>query len=57
MMSRAGYRGEYLLALASSVASGNLDLEALDAEELSDEEIEERLQALPGIGPSRRRTS
>ena len=56
-MSRAGYRGEYLLALASSVASGNLDLEALDAEELSDEEIEERLQALPGIGPSRRRTS
>ncbi len=48
---RAGYRGEYLLALACSVASGGLDVESLDAEELSDDEVEGRLLALPGIGP------
>ncbi|HZY56715.1 MAG TPA: hypothetical protein VFE09_02825, partial [Rubrobacteraceae bacterium] len=48
---RAGYRGKYLLALARSVASGGLDLESLDAEELSDDEVEGRLLALPGIGP------
>ena len=48
---RAGYRGEYLLELARSVASGGLDLESLDAEELSDDEVERRLLALPGIGP------
>lgn len=48
---RAGYRGKYLLALARSVAFGGLDLESLDAEELSDDEVEGRLLALPGIGP------
>ncbi len=48
---RAGYRGEYLLTLACSVASGGLDVESLDAEELSDDEVEGRLLALPGIGP------
>ena len=50
---RAGYRGRYLLALSSSVAGGELDLESLDAppEELPDEELEKRLLALPGIGP------
>ncbi len=50
---RAGYRGRYLLALSSSVAGGELDLESLDAdpEELSDDEVEKRLLALPGIGP------
>jgi N-glycosylase/DNA lyase len=48
---RAGYRGEYLLTLARSTASGGLDLESLDAEELSDDEVERRLLALPGIGP------
>ncbi len=50
---RAGYRGRYLLALSRSVASGELDLEALDAspEKLPDEELEKRLVALPGIGP------
>lgn len=50
---RAGYRGRYLLALSSSVAGGELDLESLDApsEELSDDELEKRLLALPGIGP------
>jgi 3-methyladenine DNA glycosylase/8-oxoguanine DNA glycosylase len=48
---RAGYRGAYLRALAASVASGELDLEALTDPELSDEEVAERLLALPGCGP------
>ncbi len=51
---RAGYRGAYLRALAASVADGSLDLEVLlDAapDELSDDEIAERLLALPGVGP------
>ena len=52
-VARAGYRGKYLLALARSVAGGELDLESLSAtsEELSDDEMETRLRALPGIGP------
>jgi 3-methyladenine DNA glycosylase/8-oxoguanine DNA glycosylase len=50
---RAGYRGRYLLALSSSVAGGELDLESLDAphENLPDDELEQRLLTLPGIGP------
>jgi N-glycosylase/DNA lyase len=51
---RAGYRGAYLRDLARSVASGKLDLEALgrtSAEELPDDELAERLLALPGVGP------
>jgi 3-methyladenine DNA glycosylase/8-oxoguanine DNA glycosylase len=51
---RAGYRGPYLRALAAGVASGELDLEALAAaprSELADEELEERLLALAGVGP------
>jgi 3-methyladenine DNA glycosylase/8-oxoguanine DNA glycosylase len=51
---RAGYRGAYLRALADDVASGKLDLEALAAaprDELPDEELEERLLALAGVGP------
>jgi 3-methyladenine DNA glycosylase/8-oxoguanine DNA glycosylase len=51
---RAGYRGPYLRALARSVASGALDLEVLASaspEELSDDEMEIRLLALPGVGP------
>ncbi|HET6770283.1 MAG TPA: Fe-S cluster assembly protein HesB [Actinomycetota bacterium] len=51
---RAGYRGPYLLSLARSVAEGTLDLEALGhagREELSDDEMEARLLALPGVGP------
>ena len=51
---RAGYRGEYLRSLARSVASGKLDLEALgtaSADEVSDDEVEARLLALPGVGP------
>jgi 3-methyladenine DNA glycosylase/8-oxoguanine DNA glycosylase len=52
--ARAGYRGPYLRALAAAVAEGALDLEALAAaprSELSDEELEERLLALAGVGP------
>ena len=51
---RAGYRGEYLRALAKSVASGKLDLEALgraSPEELPDDEVAAQLLALPGVGP------
>jgi 3-methyladenine DNA glycosylase/8-oxoguanine DNA glycosylase len=48
---RAGYRGPYLRALARDVADGSLDLEALSDPELPDEEVAERLLALPGCGP------
>ncbi len=48
---RAGYRGAYLRSLAESVAKGRLDLEAFDDPELSDDEVAERLLALPGCGP------
>jgi N-glycosylase/DNA lyase len=51
---RAGYRGRYFQALATSVASGALDLEAFATatdDELSDEEMAKQLLALPGVGP------
>jgi len=48
---RSGYRAPYLLALAGSVASGEVDLEALADPELPDDEAEARLLALPGVGP------
>ena len=51
---RAGYRGPYLLALARGAADGTFDLEALarvSREELSDDEMEARFLALPGVGP------
>ena len=50
----AGYRGPYLKALATSVARGRVDLEALAAasrDDLPDDEVAARLQALPGVGP------
>jgi N-glycosylase/DNA lyase len=53
-VARTGYRGVYLRSLAASVVAGSADLEALDAvvaTELSDEDVEERLLALPGVGP------
>ena len=53
-VARAGYRGAYLRAIAASVAAGALDLEALAAaspDDLPDDELEERLRALPGVGP------
>jgi N-glycosylase/DNA lyase len=48
---RAGYRGAYLRALAEAVADESVDLEELADEDLSDEEVERRLLALPGVGP------
>ena len=48
---RAGYRGAYLRSLAASVADGILDLEELNDPELTDDEVAERLIALPGCGP------
>jgi 3-methyladenine DNA glycosylase/8-oxoguanine DNA glycosylase len=51
-VARAGYRGPYLRRLARMVASGQVDLEALGgSNELTDDEVEERLLALPGVGP------
>jgi 3-methyladenine DNA glycosylase/8-oxoguanine DNA glycosylase len=48
---RAGYRGPYLKTLASDVAEGRVDLEELNDPELPDEDVAERLLALPGVGP------
>lgn len=49
---RAGYRGPFLKKLAQSVADGSIDLDRLaDREHLSDDSVEDRLLALPGIGP------
>jgi N-glycosylase/DNA lyase len=50
-VARAGYRGAYLRSLATSVADGSVDLEALTDPELPEPEVEERLLALPGVGP------
>lgn len=53
-VARAGYRSAYLISLARSVADGTVKLEELDrshAAGLTDEEVEERLLALPGVGP------
>jgi 3-methyladenine DNA glycosylase/8-oxoguanine DNA glycosylase len=49
--ARAGYRGPYLRALASDVADGRVDLEALRDPALPDEEVAEALLALAGVGP------
>ena len=51
---RAGYRGAYLQSLATDVATGALDLEALgraSREDLPDDDLAEILLALPGVGP------
>jgi 3-methyladenine DNA glycosylase/8-oxoguanine DNA glycosylase len=51
---RAGYRAPHLVKLATAVAIGELDLEELGRatpEELPDDEVEQRLLALPGVGP------
>jgi 3-methyladenine DNA glycosylase/8-oxoguanine DNA glycosylase len=53
-VARAGYRGAYLRALATSVTDGAVDLEELaraTRDELPDDEVAARLLALPGIGP------
>ena len=51
---RAGYRAPYFMALAASVASGDVDLEVwgrASADELPDDELFELLIGLPGVGP------
>jgi 3-methyladenine DNA glycosylase/8-oxoguanine DNA glycosylase len=48
---RSGYRGAYFRALATDVAEGRLDLEALLDPELPEDEVAARLLALPGVGP------
>jgi 3-methyladenine DNA glycosylase/8-oxoguanine DNA glycosylase len=48
---RAGYRGPYFRQLATDVAEGTLDLEALHDPDLPDDEAAARLLALPGVGP------
>jgi 3-methyladenine DNA glycosylase/8-oxoguanine DNA glycosylase len=48
---RAGYRGAYLKKLATDVDAGRIDLEELGSPELADDEVAERLLALPGVGP------
>jgi 3-methyladenine DNA glycosylase/8-oxoguanine DNA glycosylase len=50
-VAKAGYRGAYLRSIAADVAEGRLDLEALTDPAHSDEEVAERLLALPGVGP------
>ena len=50
----AGYRSSYLRDLARSVVDGTVDIEELgrvSPELVSDDEIEARLRALPGVGP------
>jgi 3-methyladenine DNA glycosylase/8-oxoguanine DNA glycosylase len=48
---RAGYRGPYLRTLAADVAEGRIDLEELNDRDLPDDEVAQRLLALPGVGP------
>jgi 3-methyladenine DNA glycosylase/8-oxoguanine DNA glycosylase len=51
---RAGYRGAYLRAIAAGVVAGTIELESLrdtPPGELPDDELAERLLALPGVGP------
>lgn len=53
-VARAGYRGAYLVSLSRAAAAGEIDLEwfgRASADELPDAELEERLLALPGVGP------
>jgi len=50
----AGYRSSYLRELARSVVDGSVDIEILGQlppEVVSDDEMEARLLALPGVGP------
>ena len=49
--AKTGYRGAYLRSIAADVADGRLDLEALSDPAHSDDEVAERLLALPGVGP------
>jgi 3-methyladenine DNA glycosylase/8-oxoguanine DNA glycosylase len=51
---RSGYRAPHFVKLATMVAGGDVDLEALGAstrDDVPDDEVEAELLALPGIGP------
>jgi 3-methyladenine DNA glycosylase/8-oxoguanine DNA glycosylase len=48
---RAGYRGPYLKTLATDIAEERIDLEELNDPDLPDDEVAQRLLALPGVGP------
>lgn len=51
-VARMGYRGPYVRTIARAIAEGGLDLESLvESERHTDSEVEERLLALPGVGP------
>jgi 3-methyladenine DNA glycosylase/8-oxoguanine DNA glycosylase len=51
-VAKMGYRGPYVKKIASDVSAGRVDLEIIGARgALSDDEVEEALLALPGIGP------
>jgi 3-methyladenine DNA glycosylase/8-oxoguanine DNA glycosylase len=50
-VAKTGYRGAYLRSVATEAADGRLDLEALADPALPDDEVVERLLALPGVGP------
>ena len=51
-VARMGYRGSYVKSIARDVAGRALDLESLlPAHGRSDDEVEEVLLALPGVGP------
>jgi 3-methyladenine DNA glycosylase/8-oxoguanine DNA glycosylase len=50
-VAKMGYRGAYVQSIARDVAEHTLDLEALTGDEVTDNEVEQRLLALPGIGP------
>lgn len=51
-VARMGYRGPYVRSIAKDVVAGKYDLESLtEPARHSDEEAEEMLLTLPGIGP------
>jgi 3-methyladenine DNA glycosylase/8-oxoguanine DNA glycosylase len=53
-VARAGYRGRYLIEISRGVDDGSIELEILDRAHpasLDDPEVNERLLALPGVGP------
>jgi len=51
-VAKMGYRGPYIKSIARDVAAARLDLEAfLPGRGMDDDEVEERLRELPGVGP------
>ena len=49
--ARMGYRNAYVHAIATHIASGTLDLEGWQDEDLTAPELRKRLLSLPGVGP------